>query len=174
MDDVEPGYVAVGRVLSPHGVRGDLKVEPLAGTPDLLAPGHAVTIAGTPRTIERAARRGRLLYVKLAGIDDRETAATLRDRYLQVPESDLQPLAEGEYYRFQLIGLAVRSTQGESLGRVVDVLSTPGNDVFVVQGPQGEVLVPATDDIVREIDIAGGAMTVEVVPGLLPTHPRRR
>ncbi len=172
MEDVEPGYVAVGRLLSPHGVRGELKVEPLASVPDLLAPGRTVTAVGIPRTIERVTRRGRLLYVKLSGIDDRPAADALRDRYLQVPESALQPLAEGDYYRFQLVGLAARSSEGEPLGRVVDVLSTPSNDVFVVHGPLGEILVPATDEIVTQIDIEGGAMTVEVVPGLLP--PRRR
>jgi len=185
MEEVAPGHVAVGRVLSPHGVRGEVKVQPLAGlpagergVPQLLAPKRTVNVAGSLRTIQSVRGQGRFLYLKLSGIDDRTAALALRDRYLQVPESDLQPLGEGEYYRFQLVGLTVRTTQGEPLGRIVSVLSTPSNDVFVVQGPQGEVLVPATDDIVTTIDIPARTMTIEAVPGLLPdagrARPRRR
>jgi 16S rRNA processing protein RimM len=170
MDEIAPGYVAVGRVLSPWGLRGDLKVEPLAEQPEL-APNARVNVGGEERVIERSRRGGRLLYVKLSGIDDRDAAEALRGRYLQVPESSLEPLEPGRYYRFQLIGLTVRSTDGEVLGRVSRVDAQPANDVFVVQGPLGEFLVPAVDEIVRDIDVKGRTMTIEVVPGLLP--PRR-
>ncbi len=175
MDDVAPGYVAVGRVLAPWGVRGHLKVEPLADQPRYLSPGRRVTVAGQTFTIERAQRRQHLLHLKLAGIDDRDAAAALRGRYLLIAEADLAPLPEGEYYRFQLIGLAVRGSDGQPLGRVRSVLSTPGNDVLVVDGQLGEILIPAIDDIVKEIDLQTGAMTIEVVPGLLPArNPRKR
>ncbi len=181
MPDVAPGHVAVGRVVSAWGARGDLKVEPLAGLPppqahgppDPLAPGRSVSLGGQTRIVQHSRRRGQLLYVKLSGIDDREAALALRGQYLQVPQSDLEPLGQGQYYRFQLVGLSVRSTEGESLGRVVRVLTTPSNDVFVVDGPLGEVLIPAIEDIVKEIDLQAGAMTVEVVPGLLPARPDR-
>ncbi|MBI2913162.1 MAG: 16S rRNA processing protein RimM [Chloroflexi bacterium] len=162
--------MAVGRVLAPWGFRGDLKVEPLAGPPDPLLPGRSVAVAGRTIAIERLRRRGRFLCLKLSGIDDRQAADTLRGEYLSLTEGDLAPLAEGEYYRFQLIGLSVRSTEGEPLGRVVRVLTTPGNDVFVVEGPLGEVLIPAIEDVVKEVDLDSGTMTVEVVPGLLPTR----
>ena len=173
MDDLHPGYVAVGRVLSPWGVRGDLKVEPLADLPSLLSPGRSVSVGSQTHTIQRSRRRGRLLHIKLSGIDDRDAAEALKDRYLQLPESELEPLREGQYYRFQLIGLSVRSSAGQTLGRVSRILTTPSNDVFVVDGPRGEILVPAIDDIVKEIDIEGGGMTIEVVPGLLPPQPKR-
>ena len=151
MNDIAPGYVAVGRVLAPSGVGGELKVEPLGGPPDPLVPGRTVSLAGQPRTVQRSRRRGRFLYLKLSGIDHRQAAEAIRGHYLQLPETELDPLAEGEYYRFQLIGLAVRSTEGEALGRIVRVLTTPSNDVFVAEGPLGEVLIPAIDDIVQEI-----------------------
>ena len=173
MDDVASGYVAVGRVLSPWGVSGDLKVEPLADPPNYLPPGRNVIVAGQTRTVESSRRRGRLLYLKLSGIDDRAAADALQGRYLQIAERDLEPLGDGQYYRFQLIGLSVHSTDGELLGHVSDVLTTPSNDVFVVEGPLGEILIPAVDDIVKEIDIQGGTMTIEVVPGLLPPRPSK-
>jgi 16S rRNA processing protein RimM len=167
MEEVAPGYVAVARVLGAWGVTGAVKVEPLA-PPDVLAPGRAVTTAGHEREILHAQRSGKFVRLKLAGIDDRQAAAALRDRALQVPEGELQPLPEGQYYRFQLLGLRVLGAAGEELGRVIDVISAPENDVYVVQAAAGEILIPAVDDVVQHIDIDAGIITIVVVPGLLP------
>ena len=167
MDEIALGFVAVGRVLGTRGARGELKVEALA--PDaVLAAGSRLTIAGTDYEIERSRRSGRLLNVKLTDVDTREAALALRGAYLQVREGDLPILREDEFYRFQLIGLSVLSVEGRDLGRVTDVLSAPENDVYVVQGAFGEVLIPAIDDVVRNVDIAGGEITIEIVPGMLP------
>ena len=130
-------------------------------------------MAGERRTIVSARWQKGMVYLRLAGIEDREGAAELRGRLLAIPESELEPLPEGQYYRFQLIGLAVISTGGEELGSVSDVLSTGANDVYVVRGDRGELLLPATDEVVREIDLESGRMLVEPLPGLLP-QPRRR
>ena len=88
-----------------------------------------------------------------------------------MPEDELRPLGEGEYYHFQILGLEVRTTTGEVLGRVEQIISTGSNDVFVVRGPRGEVLIPAVDDVVKSVDPAAGRIEVEVVEGLLP--PKR-
>lgn len=170
-DDVRDGYIAVGRVLGAWGVRGDMKVEQLAPD-DVLAEGRSVELEGEARTIERSKRKVRHLYLKLAGIDDRETAASLRGRYLEVLERDLGAPGEDTYYWFQLIGLHVESTAGEPLGELADIITTAGNDVFVVRGPRGEILVPGTDEIVQLIDVPGGRMVIEIVPGLLPDEPK--
>ncbi len=167
MDEVTPGYVAIGRLLGVRGIRGELKVEPLSPE-SILKPGRVVTVNGQKRQIEHSRASGRLMYLKLAGIDTREAAQALRGAYLQVRERDLDALPEGEYYRFQLIGLAVRALDGRELGRVTDVLSAPENDVYLVSGPAGEVLIPAVDDVVRNVDVENGAITIEIVPGLLP------
>jgi 16S rRNA processing protein RimM len=174
MEQVPPGYVAVGRVSTSWGVRGVVKVIPLVDSRERLAPGRRVTVTGQHRTIESSRWQKGLAYLKLSGIDDREAAFTLRQRLLTVPESELDPLDEGHYYRFQLVGLAVETTAGAALGRVTDVLTTGANDVYVVQGERGEILVPATDDIVKEIDLERGRMVIEEVPGLLQERRRKR
>ncbi len=166
-DEVVPGYVIVGRVVGTWGLRGDFRVDQLAPIGPLSS-GRNVAVSGRKRTIERTSRHGRFLRVKLRGIDSHEDAQELRGAYLQALESSLEPLAEGEYYRFQLLGLAVRGSDGSDLGRVTDILSTPGNDVYVVNGPIGEILVPAIDDVVRDVDIETGEIIIEIVPGLLP------
>jgi len=173
MEEVPPGYVAIGRVGAPWGVRGAVRVLPLTDRRGQLAAGRAVTVAGERRTIENARWQKGMVYLRLSGIDDREAARELGGRLLSIPESELEPLPKGQYYRFQLIGLSVVSTDGEELGHVAEVLSTGANDVYVVRGNRGEILLPATDEVVREIDLETGRMLVGVLPGLLP-QPRRK
>ena len=168
-----PGSVAVARVLGARGIHGEIAVDPLA-PPGLLAAGRQITVAGRGYEIEQSRAQGRTTVLKLAGIDDRTPAEELRGQYLEVPEGELAPLAEGEYYRFQLIGLRVLSSEGEELGQVTDVISTPGNDVYAVQGPRGEILVPALDEIIRAVDLGARTMTIEVVPGLMPPARKER
>jgi len=167
LDEIPPGYVAVGRVLGAWGVGGEVKIVPLAPT-SVLAAGRAVAISGREYSIEQSRHSGRFLRLKIVGVDTRDAAQALHGAYVQALERDLEPLPEDEYYRFQLIGLTVRSLDGPDLGYVVDVLSAPENDVYVVDGPFGEVLIPAVDDIVRDIDLTAKAITIEIVPGLLP------
>jgi 16S rRNA processing protein RimM len=147
-------------------VRGDLKVEPLA-PPPAFKPGRTVFLGETEYTIERSRRAARMLHLKLAGIDDRERAAEERGRYLQVPETALDPPGDDTYYWFQLIGLRVVTTAGEELGEITEIITTGSNEVFVVRGPRGELLIPAIEDVVQEVDIPGNRILIDPIPGLL-------
>ena len=167
LKDIPDGFVAVGRVLSAWGLRGHLNIEPLA-QPSLFQKGRRVCLAGEVRTVESFRASGRHARLKLEGVDDSDAAIACRDEYLLLPESDLPAPDEGQYYRFQLIGLRVITTEGEDLGEIADVFATAANDVFVVRGPRGEILVPAIEDIVHEISTAERRVTIEVIPGLLP------
>jgi 16S rRNA processing protein RimM len=165
-DAIPDGYVAVGRVLGAWGKAGDVRIEPLA--PDsAFAKGKRVRISDNQYAVERFAPAGKLARLKLSGVSFRDQAAALRGRFLLVAEADLDPPPEGEFYRYQLIGLRVVSSKSEEIGEITDVLTTAANDVFVVRGPQREVLVPAIEDIVQSVDVEGGVVTIEVVPGLL-------
>ena len=168
-----PGYVAVGLIVAPWGRAGDLKVQSLTDFPERFAPGRRLYIDGEPYTIERCRWRRGHAYLKVSGIDSIVAAEALRQRLLEVPESELMPLAEGEYYHFQLLGLEVRSTEGEALGTVTEVISTGSNDVFLVRGPLGELLIPALEDVVKGIDLEAGCMEVELVEGLRPPPTKR-
>ncbi len=108
------------------------------------------------------------VLLKLAGYDSREEVAELSGEWLQVPREEAIPLEEGEYYLYQLLGLPVYSDAGEYLGELTDVLETGANNVFVVKGPRGEVLLPDTEEVIREIDFTNNRMTVSLLPGLLP------
>ncbi len=160
--------MAVGRIVGPWGLRGDLKVEPLTDFPERFALGGSLYVEGVAYAIERCRWHKGKVYIKLSGIDSATAAKALRQGFLEVPEEELKPLSEGEYYQFQILGLEVRTTEGQPLGKVTHILSTGSNDVFVVHGEGGELLIPALDDVIKAIDLDGGWMEVELMEGLLP------
>ena len=157
--------VTVGRVVGVHGMRGDIKVEPLTDFPQRFERGAVLWLAGDPRHVERSRRQGRLVYLKLQGIDSRTAAESCTGEELTVPEAHAIA-EEGVYYQHDLIGLRVLSEDGETLGRLADILSTGANDVYVVRGDRGELLLPAIDDVVKQIDPRAGCIVVDLLPGL--------
>jgi len=161
--------LTVGRILRPHGVRGEMRMEILTGYPERL-PLHRVFYLGPqakPYPVESVRFHQGAALIKLAGCDDRNTAETLRGLLVQIPLEDAVPLEEGEYYYFQVVGVEVFTDGGELLGRVVDVLDTGANDVYVVRGRRGEILIPAVEDVVRELDLTARRMVIVPLPGLL-------
>jgi len=169
-----PRYLAVGRVLRPHGLRGELRVEILTDYPERLEQ-HAYFYLASPNSpeavrrypVDKLRRHKEVLLLKLGGCDDRNGADKLRGMLVQIPIEEAVPLEEGEYYHFQLIGMQVETESGELLGRIVEVLETGANDVYVVRGPWGEVLLPAVEDVVLELDLEAKRMVVHLLPGML-------
>ena len=82
-------------------------------------------------------------------------------------------LPEGQYYHHQIIGLKVRTTQGELLGSVTEILTGKSNDNYIVQGDQGEILIPAIEDVVQAIDLEQGYITIEAIDGLLSLNEKK-
>ncbi len=168
--DVPPSrerMIPVGRVLSPRGVGGEVQVEVLSDSPGRFAPGGAVFLRGRRLVIGRCSSlsRGRLALA-LEGVSDRRQAEGLRGALLTVPEGMVPPLPEGRYYHFQLVDMDVFTADAERLGRITQVLATGANDVYVVVGEAGELLVPALEDVVVEVDVSARRMVVELPPGL--------
>ena len=161
----------VGRVLGSHGVRGFVRVEPLTDDPERFASLKQVIIEGREYRVSSARVSPGRILVKLEGIDTPEAARLLRNEYLRVPFEAAAPLPEGAYYHFQLVGLHVETTSGEPLGVLAEVLALPANDVYVVRGDRGELLIPAVRDIVTQIDLEARRMVVDPLPGLLPDKP---
>ncbi len=152
------GWVAVGRVLGAHGTKGALRVESLSDVPGRFAPGAAVWLQAVRRVIQSASAGRGALILKLEGIDDRASAERMRGEVLEVPETERPPLPPGAYYTDDLIGLRVVDPEGRLLGTLEEVVETGANDVYVVRGPRGELLLPAVDDVVLEVDLEGKRM----------------
>jgi len=167
----EPHYLAIGRVLRPHGIRGELRLGILTDYPDLVEQRQHLFVGPQHRRYELESVRfhkGALL-LKLQGCDDRDAADALRGALVEVAIEDAVPLEVDEYYHFQLLGVQVETEQGEILGEVAEILSLPkgANDVYVVYGPLGEILLPAVDEVILELDLGTRRMIVRLPPGLL-------
>ena len=100
-------------------------------------------------------------------IDTANYAQKLQGHLVEVHHSQLYPLPEEQYYHFQLIGREVWTTKGEQLGSITEILSTESNDIYVVNGARGEILIPAIEDIVKSIDLDKGRIIIEAIAGLL-------
>ena len=151
--------LAVARVLGAKGLAGSVRIEALTDHPERLAAGESVWIEdeAEERTILEAGFGGRVPILRLEGISDREAAERLVGRYLEAPASALPP---GTYYWHQLIGLAAIDEAGSELGHVVEIFRAGENEVYRIEGPAGELLVPALRDVVRSIDLAAGRIMV--------------
>lgn len=110
--------------------------------------------------------------LKLKGVDTRDDAEALRDAYLDVPSSDLGGLAPDVFYIHQIIGLNVETTDGRHVGTITEVMQTGSNDVYVATLDKHETLIPAIGQVVMQIDVEGGKMVIEAIPGLLDEEIR--
>ena len=166
----EPRYLAVGRITRPHGVHGELRVEVLTDNPEHIAELRYVYVGPQHRAYKllRARFHRQALLLTLEGCTDRNAAEALRGALVEIAVEDAVPLAADEYYHFQVIGMEVETEAGVVLGEVVEVLATPGaNDVFVVYGPQGEVLIPVIEDVILDFDPEANRIRTHLIPGLL-------
>jgi 16S rRNA processing protein RimM len=167
-------YLAIGQIVGPHGIRGEVKVVSLTDFPERFKAGAKVYLSARTGVTDAipvniaAARphQGRWL-VLFSHIGNRNTAETLRDQYVLIPEEDAMPLGEHENYAHDLIGLDVQTADGQPIGQLVEILFTPANDVYIVRSAQAETLIPATREVIQSVDLAGRRMVVVLPEGLL-------
>jgi 16S rRNA processing protein RimM len=145
-------FMGVGQIGKTHGLKGEVKVFSLTDSLERFKKLKNVYIDGEIRKIEGCKLQSDKVILKIEGIDTIEQAETYRNKVLMVSRKEAIPLEEDSYYVADLIECSVFDTDGEELGKVYDVLSTPGNDVYWVKG-KTEVLIPVLKDIVVSIDI---------------------
>ena len=160
----------VGKIVGRRGIRGELKVQIESEEPQRFYQLREVLLG---RDLTRfAVRRARLFkgraLLQLAGIDDPDAADEWRGAWVYVAIEDALPLRDGEFYHCQIEGLAVVTERGEALGTVRQVFPTGSNDVYVVHGPRGEILIPALVDVILNVDLDAGTVTVHLPDGLVP------
>ena len=167
--------LVVGRIVRPHGVRGELTVDVRTDDPELrLAVGVVLATepaAAGPLTVVGSRWHSGRLLLSFAGVDDRTAAEDLRGTLLVVDSADLgDPPDPDEYRDHQLIGLNVIAPGGEQVGTVADVLHH-GQDLLVVAGTGkragAEILIPFVSAIVSAVDVSAGLLRVDPPPGLL-------
>ena len=166
----EPEYLAVGFLRRPHGVRGEMLMDVHTDFPERLKSGVTIYVGPEYQTMEIASCRSHAagMLVRMRGIETPEQAGRFRNHWVYVPAGDRPALSEGEYYHHQLIGLEVRTDQGQELGALAGIIETGANDVYIVRDGAGrEVLLPAIPEVVLEVDLHNHLMRVHLLDGLL-------
>lgn len=165
--------VVIGEVIKPHGIRGEFSVENHADSPQLYAPGRRLGLRA-PGKRERSVtvlssrpHQGRLLLT-IEGVADRDAAESLRGMEIVVPASELPDLGEDEVYLHEIVGFDVVLEDGVSVGVLEGFLEVPGQDVWTIRSREGkEILLPANEQTVPEIDMDQRRIVIAPPPGLL-------
>jgi 16S rRNA processing protein RimM len=164
-------YLPVGSISGAHGIRGEVKVDLLTDYPERFRPGAKLYLGNEtdarPIEIQTARPHKHSYLVKFTNVPDRNAAELLAGQLVLIPTVEAMPLREHENYAHDLLGLQVETQDGQPLGQITDILTSPANDVYVVTGPEREVLVPALRNVVLNVDLAAGKMVVELPEGLL-------
>ncbi|WP_319524239.1 ribosome maturation factor RimM [uncultured Desulfosarcina sp.] len=167
--------ILVGKVVGAHGIRGNLKIHSFTESLSVFEAKdglHVILPDGSIRTmtVDRVWRHGKSVLMNFESVTRRDQVEQLIGAELFVEKECLPALEEDTYYWFDLVGLQVIDPSGAPLGRLVSVIPTPGNDVYVVReescGQPRETLIPAVGDVVLSIDLEGGIMTVDLPEGL--------
>lgn len=161
----EPGFLAIGLLGKPHGITGEINLR--------INPDHwkriyslkSVFIGSSKKeySIRSIRRKGENLLISFEEILTRESVAQLRNQIVYVHVMDIPVLQDDSYYYHQLIGMQVVDRQGQSIGKISEILKTGANDVYVVASqlfPQKEILIPAIKSVIVKIDIAKKRMVV--------------
>jgi 16S rRNA processing protein RimM len=167
----------VGRVGKAHGVHGEVKVIPETDDPHRLTGLTTVFLGQRPSATVRhtvasvwlqQTKRGLIAVFKLDDIDTREAAAALGHQGVFVPEEELPPLEDDEFFIHDLVGLQVVTDQGEPIGLIEDVLEGPAHSIVVVHRPgQPDSMIPVVPAFIAAIDLEAGQVVVQPIEGLL-------
>jgi 16S rRNA processing protein RimM len=170
--------VHIGKIISTHGRRGEVKVYPLTDFPERyqsLKEAFLTTTTSEPESlfIDKVRFHKGLIILKLKGYDTIDEAERLKGRIIGIPEDQVWPLGEDEYYQFQIIGLNVYTETGSYLGAVESIFPTGSNDVYVVRNDRKEYLIPATKEVIREINLEAKRIIIHPKEGLLDSFDAR-
>ncbi len=167
-----PALIRIGRIGAPHGLRGGLKFTPDDPGTTLLDELDRVFVGrdDTPvefRLTDVAAVNPRQMKITLEGVSDIDAAEKLRGAAVFAAQSDLPPVAPGEFYYFQAAGCEVVTTDGRVIGHIKDTFFSGAHDIWVVTADGAEFMIPVIEDVVKSVDFDARRVTIEPIPGLL-------
>lgn len=156
--------VVMGKVVAAQGIQGWVKIQVFTEYLDSLLDYDTWYVGEgqtwQPLPVLDAKVHGKVLVAQLQGITDRTAAERYRGLLIAIPKEQLPPTGADEYYWSELIGLTAESISGDELGVVDSLLETGANDVLVVKGRHGELLIPFIAGVVLEVDRTGGRIRV--------------
>jgi len=158
-------FIEAGKIVNTHGIRGEVRVQSWADSPDFLTGFEHFYIDGQPvRVLSAKAHKGHVI-VDLEGVDDIEAAIMMKNKVVKVKKDDVH-LEEGRYFVSDLIGLRIIDAEtGETLGTLSDILPLPPHNVYVIKGDR-ELLVPAVPEFIAETNLNDGFIRINLIEGL--------
>lgn len=171
-EDDEAEYLLVGRIVKPHGLRGEVLVRGLSDNPDRFAAGAELEWgpdleSAEPITVVSSRDHKGALLVFFEGIHSMEEAEPLRDWLLFVDAAQVDDLEdEDAFWEHEVIGLDVVDTEGRTLGKVAEVMTRPAQDLWSIDTDSGEVLFPAAKELVVSVDLDAGKVVIDPPEGL--------
>ena len=165
------GYVLIGRIVGVHGLKGTNKFKSYAESLSVFYPGQSMLIRDnrnreTSVELDWVKSHTKTPLISFKGVTDRGRAEALIGAELFIPATELPELDEDSYYWFELIGIEVYTADEDYLGRITSIFPTGSNDVYVVKDKNKEVLIPALESVVVDIDLELKRMRVDLPEGL--------
>ncbi len=162
----------IGQIVNTFGIKGYVKVVPYVDNIARYDELKKVYIKNKNTEkeyeVEEVKYQKGMVLLKLRGIDKIEEAEKLRNSYLEVDRENAIELEEGEYFIADLIGLQVITDKGEKLGKLEDIYNTGSSDIYVVKDELGkQILLPAIEEVIKEISIQENKITVHIIEGLI-------
>lgn len=169
---MEVEFLTIGRVRRLVGLQGKLEIDSLTDFSDRFRLGQKVYLSPPlphlqELTIERAQSKGKRVILKLREINSREEIENIVGSFLHIRIKEAQKLPADTYWHHQIIGLEVVDLDGQALGTIGEIIRTGSNDVYVARSGEKEVLIPATKEVIKQINLEKGVMTVRLLPGLV-------
>jgi len=166
-------YLEIGQIVNTFGIKGMVKVKPFTDDTKKRFDNLKKVYIQNKNTrkeyeIEEVKYHKEMVLIKFKSIENPEDANLLRNNYLVVDRDEEEPLEEGTYYIVDMIGLEVYTDEGEKLGILDDVFNSGSSDIYVVKNELGkQILLPAIEDVIKNIDMEQRKMIVHLVPGLM-------
>lgn len=165
-------YLEIGQIVNTFGIKGMVKIKPFTDDINRFDRLKKVYISNKngkkEYQIQEIKYHKNMVLMKLEGVDTPEQADLLRQSYLLVDRADEEPLEEGVYYIVDLLGLEVYTDDNKLLGKVDDIFNTGSNDIYVVKDEMGkQILLPGIPDVLKNVDLEKGKITVHLIPGLI-------
>ena len=156
--------IIIGKIVAPHGVRGDIRILPLTEKPDLFLELEYLLLEGGKKlTVKNARFQKRMILVTTKEVTSMNEAELLRDKNIYIKAEDLPELEEDEFYVADLVGIPVYDLEGKQIGTFKDSLSTGSNDVYIIAVPGAkDILVPALKEYFKEINLAEKRIVVKL------------
>lgn len=158
----------LGKVVNTHGIRGEIKIQPWCDDPEIFDTLDYIYIGGERYEIRRSRFHKNCIIAQVNGVNNINEAELMRNKIVTIEREALGELPEGTYYIADLEGIEVRTADGKILGNIKEVIRTGSNDVYVLDNDEKKpILIPVIEQVVKEVNIDGGYVEVELMKGLI-------